>query len=690
MNKIKHISASRSDPDTLYLYGVIGDFGEEGDITAIKVVNELKTFSGDINVRINSGGGNVVEGVAIYNALKEYSATKGKVTVVIDSVAASIASYIMLAGDEVQLYENSSVMIHNPWNVVAGDSKQFRKAADLLDRFGDTLLDGYEAKTGIPRNELIDMLNEETWLTAEEAFARGFVDSLIVLTNGIEVPQEFVERLSASINIAAKAPARVQEAVAQFIKEQGMKKNTGVKAEEVAPAEDAELEEEIEFVEEEVEVLSEEVDAALEEVEDEDDVAEILDAVIAVGEDIEFARELIAEKLDLAEARARIIDRIAMKNKVKSRVRTTNVKAGLSSTEKAGQAIKNALEARAGISAMDGQNPFAAESLVGLAKASLQAQGVNVNGMNRSQIVSTALTSRAHGSYTRSDFPALLTATTNVIFMRSFNETHTTYEEWTRKIDLQDGRPTTLANLGPISNLQVIAEGAEYPELKQGSGSEKMQLRKEGGLVTITREMILDDSAHAFSENPRKAGQAAKRSVQAAVSNILINNPTLGDNVALFHANHNNLLTGATSALSVTSLALAQQKMWEQVDKTTKVSIDAMPAFLIVPPALASLAQTLMNSQYDPSSPATPLHNPVAGMAQVIVDRNLKDATAWYLVADGRVDDVVGIGYREGNDTPYLEEIEHPTSDKISLKVRMELDAGPLHYAGMVKSVGKA
>lgn len=686
IHTLKSAKASRSDPNEIYLSGDVGDYGWEDDFSAKVVIKQLDEMEGDITIRLNSGGGIVLEGFAIYNAIKSYP---GKVTIIVDVLAASIASYIAMAADTVLMHPNSKIMIHNPWNYIEGDAEAMRKGADELDMFCETIVDGYHDKTGMSKESLKELVAKTTWLTAEQAMELGFADGYVELPAKNYYPSTAVAKIKSSTKLN-QLPEAVKDHMKAFIESQEeiiMAKHTGIKNEEVK-VEEEEIVEAVEVVEEALVALE-----SGEEVE-ESDLEEIIALIESLGDQVEdpmaFIKEAVAKNLTLSQAQASLIDRIAMKNQKPVRRNAASAKASVQtdSVEKSTKAIENALQAKAGLVQMDKGNPHYTATLFDLAKASLQANGTDVSGLNRNEIVGRALTAR--NNYSRSDFPALLTGCTNLIFMKGFEETETSYQEWTSKINLQDGRPTTLANLGPISNLQVIPENAEYPELRQGSGSETFQLRKEGGLVTISREMILDDMVHAFSANPKKAGQAAKRSIQLAVTNILVSNPNMGDGAPLFSVANGNYLTGASSALSVTSLALAQQKMWEQTDRETGTSIDATPAFLIVPPALGALAHTLMGSQYDPAIPATPTFNPVAGIATVIVDRNLKDPTAWYLVADGKVDDVVGIGYRDGNDVPYLEEIEHPTRDQISLKVRMELDAGPLHYAGMVKSKGKA
>ena len=151
-------------------YGVVGR-----DITASEFIEKLPDTGEDLEIRINSPGGDVFEGFTIYNALKNY---KGNITTYIDGLAASMASIICLAGSKVIIAENAMIMIHNPSMSSYGESKDLRKNAELLDKIKAVMLDGYLKKTNIDRNALIGLLDAETWFNSKEALDNGFVDSI--------------------------------------------------------------------------------------------------------------------------------------------------------------------------------------------------------------------------------------------------------------------------------------------------------------------------------------------------------------------------------------------------------------------------------------------------------------------------------------------------------------------------------
>jgi ATP-dependent Clp protease, protease subunit len=171
------IRNAAADIAEVYIYDQIGeDWFTGGGVTAKRFVNELADVkAGKIHLHVNSPGGSVFDGVAIFNALQRHPA---KVTTYIDGLAASIASVIALAGDQVVMAANSLFMIHNPWGGVQGTAEDMRKMAEVLDKVRETLVNTYEDKTTLTRDELEAALDAETWFTAQEALAAGFIDEV--------------------------------------------------------------------------------------------------------------------------------------------------------------------------------------------------------------------------------------------------------------------------------------------------------------------------------------------------------------------------------------------------------------------------------------------------------------------------------------------------------------------------------
>jgi ATP-dependent Clp endopeptidase proteolytic subunit ClpP len=168
---------AKADKAEIWIYEQIGeDFWSGDGITAKSFQKDLASIkASQIDLHINSPGGEVFSGITIYNLLKQHPAN---VTTYIDGLAASIASVIAMAGNEIYMAENALMMIHNPWGMAMGDSTEMRKTADLLDKICESLIIAYTDKSKKKKEEVKCLMDEETWMTAEEAMEHGFIDDV--------------------------------------------------------------------------------------------------------------------------------------------------------------------------------------------------------------------------------------------------------------------------------------------------------------------------------------------------------------------------------------------------------------------------------------------------------------------------------------------------------------------------------
>lgn len=171
------MAASAGDDSTITMFEVIGeDWWTGGGVTAKRVSAALRAIGDkDVTVKINSPGGDMFEGIAIYNLLRGHPA---KVTVEVLGWAASAASIIAMAGDEIRMGLGTFMMVHNAWGVVVGNRHDMRAAAELFDGFDGAIADIYEARTGLKRVELVKLMDAETFMGPSEAVKNGFADAI--------------------------------------------------------------------------------------------------------------------------------------------------------------------------------------------------------------------------------------------------------------------------------------------------------------------------------------------------------------------------------------------------------------------------------------------------------------------------------------------------------------------------------
>lgn len=192
--------AKGNDAAELYIYGAIGgDWFGEG-ITAKQVADDLKALGkvSSIDVRINSEGGNVFDGKAIYSLLNEHKAT---INVKIDGLAASAASFIAMAGNTIEIAEGAFVMVHDAYGVAVGRAEDMRAYASLLDQVNGTIRDVYRSRTKQTDAKIKKWMSDETWFTAAEAVANGFADKMtenLKVAASVSHPEMF-KKLPASL-----------------------------------------------------------------------------------------------------------------------------------------------------------------------------------------------------------------------------------------------------------------------------------------------------------------------------------------------------------------------------------------------------------------------------------------------------------------------------------------------------------
>lgn len=175
------------DNRTLLLNGEISDETWYGDeITPETFKQELNSGDGNITVWVNSPGGCVFAASQIYNMLMDY---KGKVTVKIDGIAASAASVIAMAGEEVLISPTGLIMIHNPMTIAFGDTEEMERAISMLSEVKESIINAYELKTGLSRLKLANFMDNETWFNAKKAVELGFADKILFSQNSSDSPE---------------------------------------------------------------------------------------------------------------------------------------------------------------------------------------------------------------------------------------------------------------------------------------------------------------------------------------------------------------------------------------------------------------------------------------------------------------------------------------------------------------------
>lgn len=264
-----------------------------------------------------------------------------------------------------------------------------------------------------------------------------------------------------------------------------------------------------------------------------------------------------------------------------------------------------------------------------------------------------------------------------------------THREWTTKVDVPNYKPVKAVALSEIGDLLLVGEGGELTYTTVTDTGIDIQLAKYERGIIFSREMFINDDLSVLVNTPQNFARAALRLEKDLVFVGLTANPQMVDGNPLFDAAHGNL--GTPAALSVTSLGEAKKLMRLQVNLQGLAYLDIMPAFLIVPAALETVAEQLINSIFDPDGTTSSAQNPFARKLRIIVEPRLDadSSKAWYVVCLPSTFHWFSRAYLNGVEEPTLEgPVEDFDLSSLKFRARHEFSASPILWQGAVKNVG--
>lgn len=188
---------------TITMRGGIGDF--DGHISANDFIDALNQHEGDITIHLDSPGGSVTDGLAIYNAIVNYA---GEITVHIDTLCASIATVVACAADKVVMNSNGKYMIHRAWTVAMGNCVDFRSMAEIMEMMDKDIAETYAIKAGGAVEDWLAKMDKETWYDAEAALEAGLVDEIIDMKKKPKAEEAKASAIGPNVQILARETAR--------------------------------------------------------------------------------------------------------------------------------------------------------------------------------------------------------------------------------------------------------------------------------------------------------------------------------------------------------------------------------------------------------------------------------------------------------------------------------------------------
>jgi len=649
------IKAKAKDTAEISIYDEIGFWG----VSAASFAQDLKSCGNNlkqINLHIHSPGGDVFDGIAIYNLLKNHPAN---VTVYIDGLAASMASVIAMAGNEVIMPENAMMMIHKPWGIQGGDAEDMRKYADLLDKVENTLIPAYANKTGKTPEELAEMLSAETWLNGKECVEQGFADKLA------EPLVAMASIKSRKLEDFEKMPNEIKN---MLFKPQG---NAGASAPQATPTEQsapvnksstmpvdntAQVQAELNKRNADIKAVFAPFGSAHDSL--------LVECLSDLSITAEQAKDKLLAKLGAGTTPSAAVTPYADNGNI------------------VGDSVKQSLLARAGIDkdkANAKDNAYNAMTLRELARASLVDRGVSVSGQNAMSMVGLAFT---HSS---SDFGQILIDVAHKSLLKGWETAAENFDQFTSRGTLTDFRAAKRVGLGDFGYLPQVGEGEEYTYGTIGDEGASVALATYGQLFSITRQAIINDDMHLLTKIPEKMGQAARATIAKLVFALLTGNAIAQDGKKLFDASHKNSFDNA--ALDVINIDKAIQMMNGFVNaRGEPLAIE--PEFMLLPTSLYTRAkQVLGSASVEGADANSGIINPIRDVVPALKSARLQvaDPKSWYLINK----EAIEVSYLDGIDTPYIEQQNGFTVDGVSTKVRIDAGVNVIDYRGIVKVTNK-
>jgi len=689
------IKCSISPEGELLIYGFVGDDWDELDAKSVmSQVQSLGTID-KLDVHINSGGGYVFEGLAIYNFLVGLEA---QVNVYIDGIAASMASAIAMAGDNVFMPENAIMMIHNPWDVSIGDAESLRKDADTLDKVKNSLITIYRDRTGMDESEISALMDDETYLTAQEALDYGFIDAIIApvpddnLTQPDMAAYHVPERLKAVAGLRpdnASTSGKKRAFVGTSTTEDDDMTKSVKKPDEGNTASATGEQPTAVTNEADIRDAAEKAAKAATRAE-RTRQTEIRKAVRAAKLPESYADDLIENEIPLDAAREKIINKWA--DEEQTDIQQGDVRGGADSRDKQREAFVNATLSRVAMADEDRGNPYRGFRLSEIARACLENSGVSTSGQLPEEYIRSAMQFMPRGAQTTSDFPVILENVLHRMVLRGFTAQAVTWSNICKTGDVTDFRDWKRLVPGMLGNMDTVSEAGEYKnKIFPDAEAEPISVTRRGNILEVTPEIIINDDLGLISEMANELGMVGSRSIDRAVYTLLEANPVLTkDSTTLFHADHGNLAaSGAAPTIAlIDSAAVAMSK--QKAPGEDAELLDIEPDVALVPRELRGTMIELINAEYnDDSQRRQNKPNRVRGIVSNITSTGrLASATAWYLFANPSINPVIEVVFLNGQREPRVTQEENFRTSGIAWKVELPFGVGAIDYRGVYKNPG--
>lgn len=663
-----------SAPVKVWIHGDIGSY----DIEAIDLIQALQSVgSQDVEFRIQSYGGSVYEGLAMYNAIKAH---KGKTVGVVDGLVASISSYFLMACDTIQMPENATLMIHNPAIGAWGGEDEIQSALTQLQNSKQTIADAYVERSGKSLEDILMAMEKETWFTAQAALEFGLVDEVI---DAVNLSNCLKEVKPDELKSFKHPPAELLNQLVPVETEPDPIQEPQPEPENQPLAASAASSQTVSSIERKTQVSNMpkpndnvELQAAVKKENARQAAIRGLCAQHKIKE--ELLNEML-DDMDCSEEKAASKILVALgefstngTDDLSNNITSTVVHAGNGNLIK--DSLQNALNARCGVAEIEKGNPYKLKSLIDMAEIAVGKDARLCS--TKSELVARA--------FNTGDFAEIITEGVRTVMRDEAKVRAPLWRELANTESLPNFKETDLVMVDDAPDLMAVSEDGEYKQaIIKGSG-EKIQLATFGREVAITRQAIINDDIALLSKLPRKFMQSGYRLSDKLMFNAILAGK-MGDDKSVFIAGTANKWGNLTTAVAkgdYEALIMALHKSFATATTFGGDALDLRGEFLLANPDHASMLEAVLNTASKPDE----YNAAYKKFAKVIETARMASINGAIGLTSKDFDSVI-MGFLDGQMDPWLETGDGFTSDGAKFRITYDITSKVIDRRGIAQAI---
>lgn len=638
----------------VWIHGDIGSY----DIEAMDLIKALQSVgTQDAEFRIQSYGGSVYEGLAMYNAIKAH---KGKTIGVVDGLVASISSYFLMACDEIQMPENAKLMIHDPSIGAWGGENEIQSALTQLKNAKQTIADAYAERCGKSLEDVLLAMEKETWFTASQALEFGLIDTVI---DAVDL-SNCLKSVSAA-DLQAKAFKHMpDDLLNQLVYPPATPEPLIIQQSDPMPK-------------------PIDNDALQNALKNENQRQSTIRALCATHKMSDALRDEMLNDLECSaeDCSLKILQYLGSisvhgqepnEEQIPTTLINTHIHVGNGNTIK--DALQNALDARCGTEEIEKDNPYRLKTLLDMAEITIGKDAKYCS--NKNDLVARAFNS--------GDFADIITESVRTVMRDEAQVRAPLWRELANTENLPNFKETDLILINDAPDLMAVSEDGEYKAATIKGSGEKIQLASFGREIAFTRQAIINDEIALISKIPRKFMQSAYRLSDKLMFNAILSGK-MGDGESVFTLGGSNKWGNFVKDIpgaDYQALIMALHKAFATATTSEGDALDLRGEILLANPDHASFLEAVLNTASKPDS-----FNPAyKKFPKVIETARLADING-AIALTGKTFDSVVMGFLDGTQDPWLETGDGWSSDGAKFRITYDVTSKVLDRRGIAQAI---